>query len=136
VPLRCSEIMPDLKWLLAGTVLGLAVCLALSLLEPRRAVELLALVLAATASVYIGAALAEGRSDHLVMEVAIFIPVLLAAVAGLWHSTPWLAFGFLLHGAWDFFHHPRPVGAQVGPNFPPLCITFDAVVGVFVLAWL
>ena len=120
--------------LLTGLALAAVTCLASVRFPPRRSLEFFAAVLAATSSVYLGAALADGRTSLIFLESVAYLPVFALALAGLWRSSPaFLAAGYVAHGAWDFFHHPLRLGASGGERFPDLCVAYDVVVGLFIL---
>lgn len=54
------------------------------------------------------------------------------ASLGLRWDRRWLAAGGLLHPAWDGLHHPS--GFAYGPAwYAWLCLSFDVVVGVWLL---
>jgi len=68
--------------------------------------------------------LAGCSPSKLASEVA--IACLALALMGLWISLLLLLGGYELHGVWDFFQHPVPVGAQISQRwYPPLCVGFD-----------
>lgn len=128
---RKPAILVETHPALLGGVLAVVVCLVLRKLPAPYPGDFLAAFLAATASVYVGAALARGQA--LAVETAAFAVVFALALAGLWHSPVWLALGYALHGAWDFLHHGPRLGASAGARFPWLCLSFDGIVALFVL---
>ena len=125
--------MKRLEPLLIGLAVAVVVCLVVSQLPSRHGLEFFAVFLGATASVYVGSALSDGRRGLIFLESIVALAVFATALAGLWHSSALLAVGYIAHGFWDFFHHPHRAGAKAGESFPPLCLTFDWVVGVFIL---
>lgn len=115
--------------LLAGVTLAVV-----SVLPPERGIDLLALLLAFAAAVYVGVAEAEpDRSErHLQWLVALGFVAL--ALLGLWKSPLALAGGWLLHAAWDWRHHRRrPLRAA--PWYPPSCFAYDLVIAAFLCVW-
>jgi hypothetical protein len=126
--------MTGLRPFLLGIVLGLAFVLLVHSVPPQPARQLIALFLAFTACVYGGALLAQSVPGQVAgLELLLSAVVFACAVVGLRASTPYLAAGYVLHGAWDLLHHPRAVPTRVAPWFPPLCAAFDFVVAVALL---
>jgi hypothetical protein len=126
--------MAGIKSFLVGIVLGLAFVVLVHSVPPQPARQLIALFLALTAGVYCGALLAQSVPSHFVaLELAITGAVFACAVVGLRASTPYLAAGYVLHGAWDLLHHPNAVPTRVSRWFPPMCAAFDFVVAVALL---
>ena len=122
------------KDLLIGLTLAIIVCGLASLLPPRYAVEFFAAFLALTATGYFGSALTEGKVTPFVAETLVALAVFGTVLAGLWHSSLWLALGYFAHGLWDAFHHPHRLGARVTMLwFPPVCLMFDWVVALYIL---
>ena len=118
--------------------IGLAMAVGLSAvlyqLPSEYGVDFLAVFLGATASVYVGSALHSGSRRLVVLETLLFTVLLVCALVGLWISTVFMALGYFIHGVWDALHHPHRVGAAAGRRFPPMCLTLDGAVGVFILA--
>ena len=95
---------------------------------------LLALFLALTACVYLGALLAQRQSMGVAgAELVVSSIVFACSFLGLTASVHWLAAGYLIHGAWDWAHHGGAVPTRVASWFPPLCAAFDLVVAGFVV---
>ncbi len=118
---------------LIGLAAAVVVCVVVSQLPLRHGLEFFALFLGATATVYVGSALSDGRRGVIFLETAVGLAIFATALAGLWYSSALLAVGYVAHGAWDFFHHPHRAGAEAGKSFPPLCWVFDWVVAAFIL---
>jgi hypothetical protein len=68
-------------------------------------------------------------------ELAVPAAVFACCLLGMAASPVWLAFGYALHGGWDWLHEARFVSTRVAIWFPPLCAAFDFVVAVLVLEW-
>ena len=119
--------------LLVGSALAGVTLLLLWALPTQHGIALLAVILAAAAAVYAGAALAESHKAVLLLETSVFVIVALIAVLGLWYSPLFLAVGYVGHGVWDALHHPHRIGAQAGAWFPPFCMAYDPIVGAFIL---
>lgn len=126
--------MAGIKSFLVGIVLGLAFVVLVHSVAPQPARQLIALFLALTVGLYCGALLAQSVPGHFVaLELAVAGVVFACAVVGLRASTPYLAAGYVLHGAWDLLHLPNLVPTRVSPWFPPMCAALDFVVAVALL---
>jgi hypothetical protein len=126
--------MAGMKSFIVGIVLGLAFVLLVHSVPPQPARQLIALFLAFTACAYCGALLAQSVPTHFAaLELAVATVVFACAVVGLRASTPYLAAGYVLHGAWNLLHYPNAVPTRVARWFPPMCAAFDFVVAVALL---
>lgn len=123
--------------LLIAIGLGLALVAVFLFGLPSHSVslQLYALLLAYTASLYVGAALSSGRPGWLSLEVGVSALVLSCAALGLWQTSLWLAVGYVVHGLWDLCHHPKRIRTRVVHWFPPICATFDFAVAVIIWRW-
>lgn len=121
---------------LAALGAAATIAMALSVSEERR-LELLALILAVIASVYVGIGLAQGSRAALGIEGVFAIVIGALILLGLWASPYWLAAGYFAHGLWDLAHH-RPTRSVPGVALPrwyaPSCLAYDWAIGILVLA--
>ncbi len=115
----------------------LAVAAAIGLHWPLRSSALngLALFLALTACVYLGALLAARPSGPKIAASEGMVGgfVFLCAFFGLTVSPIWIVIGYWAHGAWDWLHVDGRFGVRVAGWFPPLCAGFDLAVGTYAL---
>lgn len=120
-------------------VLGvvLAAAAAIGLHWPLRSAALngLALFLALTACVYLGALLAARPSGRITAagEILVGGMIFLCAFLGLAVSPVWIAIGYGAHGAWDWLHVDGRFGVRVAGWFPPACAGFDFTIGAYTL---
>jgi hypothetical protein len=118
----------------AGGALAVPTLVVASLLSHDTAFGFLAILLGMIASVYLGFALQDGRARAFQIEyVGIVLFTVLATVALSEESAVLLAVGYLGHGIWDAIHHPKAVDTAMPWWYVPLCLSFDAVVAVYVL---
>ena len=124
----------------SGGILPAVIGAALSLLfipvlmEARdMALDLLAMILAASGGIYWGVAASEGRRSVRAMEGLAGLAFVFIAMLGLWWTSLWIAVGYVLHGVWDYLHHPRRIRTGIRRWFPPFCATFDLLVAVYIL---
>ncbi|NER80186.1 MAG: hypothetical protein F6K42_11510 [Leptolyngbya sp. SIO1D8] len=113
-----------------GVALAGLVGLLLHWVPSQARLEVYAVALAAIGAVYVGSALAEKRGRSIFLEAAIAIACIVLALTGLWVSPLALIAGYVLHGVWDFFHHPIPQIPQRW--YPPLCVGFDWAIAVLI----
>ena len=126
-----------MKASLAGAFLaGCTVSLIMDL--PRaKAIVLLAIVLGALAAVYVGAALATGRTPQRLVEGLAAGAFVALATLGVWRSPLFLVVGYLAHGLWDLAHHQQGIPTRVTAWWPPFCLVYDWVMaGAICLQWL
>lgn len=94
----------------------------------------LALFLALTACVYLGALLAQTQTPlTTVSELVVGGIVFLCAFLGMAFSALWLAVGYSLHGVWDWLHDTKTVPTHVVVWFPPACAAFDLAIAAFIV---
>ena len=117
--------------LAAGVVAGAAYCVLSERRWPQHARAIYAVTLGYVAAVYVGPALSRGAPGD-VLELLASLAFTACAVAGLVGAEVWLAAGYILHGMWDAFH-VDPGHAALPRWYPPLCIGFDWVLGVWIL---
>jgi len=123
------------KWrpLLQGIFFAwISVSLSIYVLSPRQSLELHALVLVLAATVYLGAALSAGSEKELRQEGIQAFVFYLFTLAGLWVSPVWLGVGYVLHIVWDLSHHPEHIRTKIADWVPPLCLTYDLIVAVYI----
>jgi hypothetical protein len=118
-----------------GIVIALVNIAITARLPAKKAAEFYNLIMAATAAVYIGSALAEGNTNTLLLETALSAALFALALAGQWSSLKFTAAAFLAHGTWDLLHVTKGLGANAGVDFPVLCVAYDWVIAGY-LWWL
>lgn len=117
---------------LIGAALSLPfAALLMNLRDP--ALDLLALILAASGGIYWGVAASDGRRGVKAMEAAAGLAFVVMAMLGLTWTSLWIAAGFALHGAWDVLHHPRRIRTGLRAWFPPFCAAFDWLVALYIV---
>jgi hypothetical protein len=121
--------------LVAGVIFAGVTLLIPSLLSRDTAFGLLAILLGMIASVYLGYALNDGRLRAFQVEyVGMVAFAALATIALARHSAVLLALGYLAHGLWDLIHHRRNVDTRMPWWYVPLCLGYDTVVAIYVVA--
>ncbi|MDH5445208.1 MAG: hypothetical protein OEY52_06585 [Gammaproteobacteria bacterium] len=115
---------------------GVVTCLFIYVLPYGRALDFIGLLLGVIAAIYIGFAISDGRKHVLLLECAVAAVFILLALLGMWGKPVWLVIGYFAHGAWDLIHHPGKLGTKVRKWYPPACVVYDWVVGLYLLYWL
>jgi hypothetical protein len=119
---------------LVGITLALFFCAGAAWLGMDRERVFYPAVAIAVASYYLAFAVADGRNEVMLSEVAIAGVFIAAAVAGFKRS-PWFAVVALGgHGVMDLFHHHLVHNAGVPQAWPGFCMSFDVTAAVIV-AW-
>lgn len=117
-----------------GVILGGVALIVPALLSAPAAFVLLAVLLGMIGSVYLGFALMDGRIVLFGVEYVGLVIFFALPVVALVNDLPvLLAAGYIGHALWDAFHHPRAVTTEMPRWYVPFCISFDVVIGVYIL---
>ena len=123
----------NIKPVATGLVLALVTLGFASLLPAAMAFDFFTVLLAIIAAIYVGFAIADGRSTIKWAEISTAVLFIIMALLGLWVS-PWILIaGYLAHGLWDWLHHARHIQTEVQAWYPPFCAVYDIVVGLGLL---
>lgn len=125
-PNRAADLRPAILW---GVVVGLvqtASPLGFWWLDPA---TVYALGLAAIAFVYIGFAVADGRTRVIAVECAVALAFVVTGAAGITGASWLLVIGFLAHGLKDAWQH-RTAFVSGTRWWPPFCAAVDFVVAL------
>lgn len=90
--------------------------------------------MSAIGCVYLGFAVADGRTSAVATQVAsaaVFLNVALVGVTQ--ESAVLLGIGYLGHAAWDAIHHEGHGPTHVRTWYPPFCVVADVVLGASLL---
>jgi hypothetical protein len=115
-----------------GLVIGAAQAASPLILQWIEPATLHAMYISLIAAIYIGFAVADGRTKVLVVEVAVAsVFVLIAAVAVT--ATAWLlVLGYAGHGLKDYWQHRRQFVANTR-WWPPFCAAVDWLVALVLI---
>jgi hypothetical protein len=120
--------------MLIGLVLGLLGVAQAALLSRHSAFVFYGVLLSAIGCVYLGFAVADGRTSAVATQVAsaaVFLNVALVGVTQ--ESAVLLGIGYLGHAAWDAIHHEGHGPTHVRTWYPPFCVVADVVLGASLL---
>lgn len=127
-PRRRSPLIP----MFIGFALALPF-LGLFRIHPDGAFDLLALILALTGGIYLGAALQGESRGKLIIETVFAAVLVVLGLLSLSWTPLWMALGFVLHGVWDLVHHTGGVRHGVRRWFPPFCAAWDWAIAAMVV---
>lgn len=134
-PPRASPLRAHARGMAVGLVLGLVSDAITALLTEAQAHVYLGVLLAGIGWVYLGFAVADGRTSAVAVQAVSISVFLSVAYLGVQlHSGVLLGAGFLAHGAWDFVHHDGHGPTHVREWYPPFCVVADVVIGLPLLA--
>ncbi len=126
-PRACRRHVTALRPIMWGVLIGAvqaASPVAIRWLEPA---TLHALYIAFIAAVYIGFAVADGRTSVIVVEATIAAAFLVLAMVGVTASAWLLVVGYAAHGVKDLWQH-RTQFVAATRWWPPFCATIDFLV--------
>ena len=104
--------------------------LTLGLDDSERAI-FAGVALAAIAGIYLGFAIADGRTSAIAIQLASVIAFAILAYVGIEQdSLILIGAGWVGHGFWDAIHHEHHGPTEVKTWYPPFCATADLVVGI------
>jgi hypothetical protein len=87
--------------------------------------------LSAIAGVYLGFAIADGRTSAIAIQAVSMLAFTVVAYVGIEEgSMALIGAGWIGHGFWDALHHEHHGPTEVKTWYPPFCATADLVVGV------
>ena len=93
--------------------------------------------LAAVAGVYLGFAVADGRTSAIAIQAVSVLAFAVVAYIGIEQdSKALIGAGWVAHGFWDALHHEHRGPTEVRTWYPPFCATADLAVGVPLIAGL
>ncbi len=87
--------------------------------------------LAAVGGVYLGFAVADGRTSAIAIQAVSVLAFATLAYIGIEEgSKAVIGAGWVAHGFWDALHHEHHGPTEVKTWYPPFCATADLVVGI------
>src|SRR3954466_7746443 len=89
-----------------------------------------ATVLCSIAFIYVGFSLKGNTVSSIVLEVLVAIVFYFIALIGYWRHNFLIAYGIVLHGIWDIFHHHAVLIKTDIPHYwPAYCLVTDVIIG-------
>lgn len=121
--------MAYLTLLAAGALLAGSMCLALNVTARQSAKDILTLLLAFIAAIYVGPLIGTTASVQYI-EYSFALALTAWCVFALRRGAEFLAIGYVLHGLWDALH-PALLPHVLPHWYAPLCIGFDFTVALY-----
>ena len=118
--------------LLSAIATALIIILTTWMLSKKITAPLIATsILCSIAFIYVGFSLKENTVNAIVLEVLIALIFFFIAVIGFVRNHSLIAYGIILHGVWDIFHH-KAIFIQTNiPDYWPLyCSIVDLICGI------
>jgi len=121
--------------IILGLLVAVAMIVLTVLLNKYFATKLIAAtILVAIAFIYVGFALKENTVPIIVFEIMVAVLFYFMALIGYSGKSSLIAFGIILHGFWDIFHHKALIVAtDISGYWPSFCLTIDLVYGAYLL---
>jgi hypothetical protein len=137
-PQDAAAARPSLRTHVTGMVVGGALgfvgVIEAALLSRQDAFIFLGVLLGGIGSVYLGFAIADGRTSAIAVQIASALVFINVAFLGVVHeSAVLLGLGYLGHAAWDAIHHEGHGPTHVRTWYPPFCVVADVVLAAALL---
>jgi hypothetical protein len=120
---------------ISGIAVGVVIIILSRMLSKYFTTKLLAAtILVAIAFIYVGFSLKDNPVSLIVLEVAIALIFYFMATIGYTGNSLLIAYGIILHGVWDIFHHK---GFLIKTDIPlywsSFCFIVDIIDGLYFL---
>lgn len=118
---------------ISGIIAAFTLILVYQVLSKYFTAKLLAATtLVGIAFIYVGFSLKENPALLIVLEVGFALALYFVAIIGYAQNSMLIAFGILLHGIWDIFHHNGlPIQTNVPGYWPTFCFIIDIIDGIY-----
>src|SRR4051794_23039320 len=91
-----------------------------------------ATVLCSIAFIYVGFSLKGNTVSSIVLEVLVAVVFYVIALIGYSRHNSFIAYGIVLHGIWDIFHHHALlIKTDIPYYWPAYCLVTDIIVGFY-----
>lgn len=118
---------------LFAIVTAIAVIIITRLLSKHFSAKLIAAtLLCSMAFIYVGFSLQDNPVSSIFLEVLVAIIFYFIAIIGYSKNSFLIAYGIMLHGIWDIFHHNGlPVATHIPSFWPFYCAAIDIIWGIY-----
>jgi hypothetical protein len=91
-----------------------------------------ATILCSIAFIYVGFPLKGNTVSSIILEVLVAVVFYLIAIIGYSRQNSLIAYGIVLHGIWDIFHHNAfLIKTDIPHYWPAYCLVTDIIVGFY-----
>jgi len=120
---------------ISGIVTAIVIILLSQVLSKYYTAKLIATtILVAIAFIYVGFSLKDNPVNMIVLEIAIALFFYFLAIIGYTRNSILIAYGIILHGLWDMFHHGAIlIGTDIPGYWPSFCFIIDIIDGLYFL---
>jgi len=120
---------------ISGIIVAVAVIILTLLLSKWFTTKLIAAtILVAIGFIYVGFSLKENPVSLIILEIGVALVFYFLAIIGYTRNNVLIAFGIILHGVWDIFHHKGlAVQTDIPGYWPTFCFVVDIIDGLFFL---
>lgn len=118
-----------------GIIAGIAIIIISRMLSKYFSAKLFATtILVAIAFIYVGFSLKDNPASLIALESGVALIFYFLALIGYTRNIVLVAWGIILHGIWDIFHHKGFVfKTDVPVYWPSFCFVIDIVDGLYFL---
>lgn len=120
---------------ISGVVMAVAVIILTQTTSKYFTAKLIAATnLVAIAFIYVGFSLTDNSANLTVLEVLVSLVFYFIAIIGYIRNGYAIAYGIILHGVWDIFHHNGSlIGTHIPGYWPVFCLVVDIIDGLYFL---
>ena len=123
-------------YILAGGLLATVLGLGHWYLPEAYLVQSLGILGGLLGGVYAGMGIMAREAKKEMLQIGMGLVITVLAFAGVWVSPVFFALLCFAHGAWDLISgHPRCLNLPLSPWYVPMCLGYDFLFGVMILAW-
>ena len=91
-----------------------------------------ATILVAIAFIYVGFSLKDNPVSLIILEIVAALIFYFLAIIGYTRKSLLLAYGIILHGLWDIFHHKGLIiDTDIPGYWPSFCFIIDIIDGAY-----
>lgn len=119
----------------SGIVAAVVIIILTRMLSKYFTAELFAAtILVAIAFIYVGFSLKDNPVSLIIVEIGFALFLYFLAIIGYTRNSLLIAYGIILHGLWDIFHHNGfLIGTNVPYYWPSFCFIIDIIDGLYFL---
>jgi hypothetical protein len=120
---------------ISGILTAFAIIILSRVLSKYFTVKLIAAtILVAIAFIYVGFSLKNNPVNLIVLEIGVALILYFLAIIGYTRNSLLIAYGIILHGLWDIFHHRGfLIGTDIPDYWPSFCFIIDIIDGLYFL---
>jgi hypothetical protein len=120
---------------ISGIIVAVVIIILSQVLSKFFTTKLIAAtILVAIAFIYVGFSLKDNPVSSIILEVGVALIFYFAAIIGYTRNDLLIAYGIMLHGVWDIFHHKGfLIGTDIPGYWPSFCLIIDIIDGLYFL---